>query len=224
MKKLKISWDEDFEGGGFKYGIPSLQSPNIIPYINSGNILDFCSGVGTLGFYLYTSVECLNLTLVDKNPSVEKHINHTIKDNGLTNVEFISSDGMSNFSPDIKFDTVVLNPPHFKGSFSFPSQLGKTHTSKEARISFDSKDLRFHNDFYKNIYKYLKPTSSIIHIGCYTGRNAITPNDIINIIKDTYNIHFIEYNSITTDILQMEDGKVLKSKFYTMVLKPNPNL
>ena len=216
MESIELFWDKNLEGGGTKYGIPSLQSPNISPYINDGSILDLCSGVGTLGFYIYTQVKCSNLTLVDINPSVESYINNTIKHNKLTNVEFILSNGLDNIPLDKKFDTVVLNPPHFK---DLTLQSNQTN-----RIAVDSINLDFHNNFYKNIYKYLKPTSSIIHIGCYTGDDAITPIDIINITKDTYNIHFIEYNSTPTNLIQVREFKEIPSKFYTMVLKPNPNL
>jgi methylase of polypeptide subunit release factors len=224
INNFKLYTSKDYEGGGLTYGIPALSSKNIFPHIVNGDIFEICCGVGTMGFYLNSLNKCNSLTLSDINPKVEKYIEATIKDNNFNNTNFFISDGLDNIPSSKKFDTVVLNPPHYRYL---------EDRMKEFLIGFDSYDLKFHKNFYNNIHKYIKSTSSIIHIGCYIGEGAILPSDILNIVKDRFEIHFIEYSNYTNQHINIQRRQVdlegntqtfsELAKFYTMVLKPNLN-
>jgi len=212
IKNNVVFYTPHLEGGGTIYGINSLKHTKISPYINSGDILEMCSGPGFMGFYLNFINKCKTLTLIDINNECEEYIEKTIKYNNINNTKFYKSNGFTNIKLDLKFDTIILNPPHHK-------KLSNYHFASK-QISTDSENLDFHLNFFNNVCNYMKKNSNIIYIGASNGANNISPSDILNITKNKFNIKLINFDYYGNDKLHYihKDGKYELSEFYVMVL------
>jgi methylase of polypeptide subunit release factors len=212
IKNNPIFYTSHLEGGGTTYGINSLKHPKISPYINPGNILEMCSGPGFMGFYLNFINKCKTLTLIDINNECKECIDKTIEYNNINNTNFYQSNGFTNIKLNLKFDTIILNPPHHKKLSNY------TFASKS--ITVDSENLDFHHNFFNNVSNYMDRNSNIIYIGASNGNNNISPSDILNITKNKFNIKLINFDYYGNNKLHYihKDGKYELSEFYVMVL------
>jgi methylase of polypeptide subunit release factors len=198
----KIFYDVEFDGGGTTFGINSLKHEVVAKTIKRGSILEMCSGTGFMGFYLNFKGMADKLVLVDINGENVSFIEKTISSNGLTNTEFIQSDGFGSV-PDTLFDTIIINPPHYDSP-----RDGGYPSIQEELMSLDE-DMYLHQEFFENASKYLKKDGVIILIGNMGG---ITPDDVKSVAGDGYNVELIACERF---------GWIRDSKFYVLKITLN---
>jgi hypothetical protein len=199
-ESLQVLYYKNLDGGGTTFGVNALKKVEVQKYIKSGNILEICSGPGFMGFYLKGNGFADNLYLSDINESNKECIDATNSFNNLSNVEFIKSDSFENIPKDLKFDTIVSNPPHFK-----TERPGGYRSEDEMRISLDS-DMKIHKSILENAKNYMHNDSRLILVeNC----NGVTETDIRKMIDGVYGVDYVEYDSYNF---------IGKSTFYTIVL------
>jgi hypothetical protein len=199
-ESLQVLYYKNLDGGGTTFGVNALKKVEVQKYIKSGNILEICSGPGFMGFYLKGNGFADNLYLSDINESNKECIDATNSFNNLSNVEFIKSDCFENIPKDLKFDTIVSNPPHFK-----TERPGGYRSEDEMRISLDS-DMKIHKSILENAKNYMHNDSRLILVeNC----NGVTETDIRKMIDGVYGVDYVEYDSYNF---------IGKSTFYTIVL------
>ena len=194
-----VYYTEELDGGGTTFGINCLKS--VLPKVKKGNILEMCSGPGFMGFFLNFEGYADKLVLSDLNAYNRKYINETIEKNGLTNTEFIHSNGFMSLNDGMIFDTIVSNPPHF----ATPKPTG--YRSEQEKLITLYEDMAFHRNFLRDVKKHINKDSIIILIENATGINA---DDITKIAKDDFHIEVGEYGKY---------GWPGESTFYPMFLK-----
>lgn len=194
----KIFYEERYDGGGTTFGINSLKDERVIPHIKKGRILEMCSGPGFMGFYLKFQNYANELYLSDINGYHTDYIKKTIEYNNLSNVNFIQSNGFDSIPKDLKFDTIVVNPPHYA-----TARIGGYNTSEEELMSLDE-GMVFHKKFIDDAKYYLKDNGVILLIGNMGG---ITPSDIEK-------IGIVDYTFSTLACERF--GWIRDSKFYVL--------
>ena len=199
LDKGTVYYIEELDGGGTTFGINCLKS--VLPKVRRGNILEMCSGPGFMGFYLNFEGYADKLLLSDLNAYNRRYIHETIEKNNLTNTEFLHSNGFTSINENMKFDTIVSNPPHF----ATPKPTGYK-SDQEKLITLDQ-DMSFHKNFLRDVKKYMHKDSIIILIENATGINA---DDITEMAKDDFEIEVGEYGKY---------GWPGESTFYPMFLK-----
>lgn len=208
MKEFKLDngiiyYDDVVDGGGTTFGINSVKDKRVSAEIKPGNILEMCSGPGFIGFYLYFEGIAKNLYLSDIMIGNKLYIDKTIEHNKLNNVEFIHSNAFRYFDKSLKFDTIILNPPHFIS----PRKGGYDNQQNEI-ISLDT-DMKFHKEFLDNAKNFINDNGVIIIIGNMGG---ITPEEIMNYCKTDY---------IGEVIACERFGWIRDRKFYVLKLTKN---
>lgn len=198
-----IYYDDDIDGGGTTFGINALKHDNVKLSIKSGNILEMCSGPGFMGFYLALVGKAKNLYLSDINPIHKKYINKTAEKNEIKNVHFIQSNAFRYFDKNIKFDTIVINPPHY----STPRLNGYKNQNEEF-ICLDE-DMKLHKEFLKNAKYFLNDGGVIIIIGNMGG---IKPEQIMEYAYEDYSGEIIACERF---------GWIRDSRFYVLKLTKN---
>ncbi len=197
----RVFYEEKYDGGGTTFGINSLKHTNVKNQIKKGTILEMCSGPGFMGFYLNFKGYTDELYLSDINDDVKSGIEKTIEYNNLTNTKFINSNGFTNISKDLKFDTIIINPPHFSSP-----RIGGYDSLENELMSLDN-NMEFHKKFIDEAKYYLKQNGIILLIGNMGG---ISPTDI-----ETLGI--LDY---TFELLACERfGWIRDSKFYVLKIK-----
>lgn len=199
-ENFEVLYYKNLDGGGTTFGINALKRKEVQKYIKCGNILEMCSGPGFMGFYLKANEFADNLYLSDINESNKECIDSTISFNNLSNIQFIKSDCFENIPKDLKFDTIISNPPHFK-----TIRPGGYRSDDEMRISLDS-DMKIHKSILENAKHYMHKDSRLILVENCDG---VTESDIRNIATGTYGIEYVEYDSYDF---------IGKSTFYTIIL------
>ena len=160
-----------------------------------------CSGPGFMGFYLNFKGYADELYLSDINNNLKDGIEKTIEYNNLKNTKFINSDGFSNINKDLKFDIIIINPPHFSSP-----RIGGYDSPENEFMSLDN-NMKFHKKFIDEAKYYLKEDGFILLIGNMGG---ITP-------KDIEKIGILDY---TFEVLACERfGWIRDSKFYVLKIK-----
>lgn len=203
LDKGTVYYDEIVDGGGTTFGVNAVKDERVKSVIKPGNILEMCSGPGFIGFYLYFEGIAKKLYLSDIVIGQKVYIDKTIKEGQLTNVEFIHSNAFRYFDKDLKFDTIVMNPPHF----SSPRKVGYDNQQNEI-ISLDE-DMKFHKEFLDNAKNFLNDNGVIIIIGNMGG---ITAEEIMEYCHNDY----------TGEIVAIDRfGWIRDRKFYVLKLKMN---
>ena len=95
-----------FSKGELDYG-SRLLIENVLPIVN-GKVLDLGCGYGPIGIMI-NKVTNSEVLMVDVNRRAVHLANMNIKENRLSNISAIVSDGFENVS--LKFDYIVTNPP-----------------------------------------------------------------------------------------------------------------
>lgn len=199
----KIIYKEELDGGGTSFGINALKDSRVKNIIKKGSILEMCSGPGFMGFYLKFEGFAEKLYLSDINSIHKEYIENTINKNSLKNVEFIQSDGFDGFDKNLKFDTIVINPPHYTTPI-----IGGYNSKQEELMCLDF-NMELHKKFIKNAKHFLNKDGVILIIGNMGG---ITPDDII--ACDGFDYIY--------DIVACERfGWIRDSRFYVMKLTNN---
>ena len=161
---IKVFYEKELDGGGiafqkeFSYAIKDTVK-------KANHIYEFASGPGFLGFSCLAKGLCNRLTLSDINSKAIDICNKTIKHNNLyKEVTAIQSDGLKNIPYPhslYKFDLVISNPPHINDIIK--------DTDVSSNIYHDPQ-WQIHEDFYKNIKKYLNKHASIIFLEHNSGK------------------------------------------------------
>jgi len=197
----RVFYEEKYDGGGTTFGVNALKHDNVKNEIKKGTILEMCSGPGFMGFYLNFQGYADELYLSDLNGVHTEYIQKTIEYNNLTNTTFIQSDVFSNIDKNLKFDTIVLNPPHYASP-----RIGGYNNAEEELMSLDN-GMKFHKKFIDEAKYYLKEDGVIILVGNMGG---IKPIDI-------YDIGIVDY---TFEQLAAERfGWIRDSIFYVLKIK-----
>jgi|GEM_PF-1109138 len=149
---ITVNYSWRLNGGGilFAYEFARIVSKKIGKV---KHIFEYCAGPGFIGFNLLANNLCDRLTLADINPEAVAAIKETIRENHLENrVNVYHSDCLNSIPPTEKWDLVVGNPPWDLS----------TKDNKDIRVC-DAQS-RVHQQFYRDITKFLKPHGSIIFI------------------------------------------------------------
>lgn len=200
LDNTTVYYYKELDGGGTTFGINALKGEEVQKRIRKGNILEICSGPGFMGAYLNDIGLADKLYLSDINVENKECIDETIKQNGLTNVEFIKSNIFNSIPTDLKFDTIVSNPPHF--ATTRPNGYRSKH---EELISLDE-DMKIHKDIFDNADRFLNSSGKLVLVENATG---ISESDIRNLIGTKWGVEYVEYS---------EYEWKGKSTFYTIIL------
>lgn len=206
---LFINIDRWQEGGGYSHRhvfLKILQEKNR----TFKKCLEWCSGVGTIGYDLYSHKIVENLSLLDKNPHVLHRAKKiAIKNKIIDNVNFYVGDSILTLPKTEKFDLIVANPPFFFYENDMPENDIPVFKSKKIenwiyenvkRLGLDEGH-ESHTNFFSNVREFLRDDGLIIISGNLSGSS---PNDFklmteknnlkINntlVIPDT-NLYFME--------------------------------
>jgi methylase of polypeptide subunit release factors len=153
-----------------------------------------------MGAYLNDIGLADKLYLSDVNIENEECIDRTIKQNGLKNVKFIQSSVFEMIPTELKFDTIISNPPHFA-----TNRVEGYRSNHEKLISLDE-DMKIHKCIFEDADKYLNPNGRLILVENATG---ISEEDIKKLIGNKWGIEYVEYSDYNWK------GK---STFYTIIL------
>lgn len=200
LNNTSVYYYKELDGGGTTFGVNALRGEEVQKRIVKGNILEMCSGPGFMGAYLNDIGLADKLYLSDINVENKECIEATIEENGLTNVEFIKSDGFDSIPEGLKFDTIVSNPPHF--ATNRPNGYRSKH---EKLISLDA-DMKIHKSLFDSADKFLNPNGRIVLVENATG---ISENDIRKMVDGKWGIDYVEYSGY---------GWKGESTFYTIIL------
>jgi methylase of polypeptide subunit release factors len=200
LENTSVYYHKELDGGGTTFGVEALRGEEVQKRIVRGNILELCSGPGFMGAYLNDIGLADTLHLSDINIENEECIDRTIKQNGLTNVKFIQSSVFERIPTDLKFDTIISNPPHFA-----TNRENGYRSNHERLISLDE-DMKIHKSIFEDADKYLNPNGRLILVENATG---ISEEDIKKLIGNKWGIEYVEYSDYNWK------GK---STFYTIIL------
>jgi methylase of polypeptide subunit release factors len=203
LEKGKVIYDEIYDGGGSSFGVNALRDKRVKSIVKKGDILEMCSGPGFMGFYLNFEGLADNLVLSDINDAHSPYIEQTCLQNNLLNTKFIQSNGFESFDSYHKFDTIVMNAPHYAS----PRNGG--YVSIEEELICLDQNMEFHKHFFKYAKNYLKNDGVIILIGNMGG---IQPNEIIDTAGDEYVCNLIACERF---------GWIRDSRFYVLEIKIN---
>lgn len=146
---VDVAWKEELHGGGLKSGRQFISVVKEL-FGKVDRMHEICAGPGFIGFSLFAEGLCNSLSLSDINPKAIEAQAETIRRNGLEDkVSSYLSVGLDSIPESEKWDLVVSNPPHF----GEPAGEG---------IISDDPEWRFHEAFFKNVHRFLKPHGSIL--------------------------------------------------------------
>jgi methylase of polypeptide subunit release factors len=165
----------------------------------NGDILEWCSSPGFIGFDVLSKYEINSLTLSDNNTKLSRLINKTIRINRLKNVFFICSE-FKNLPPQ-KFDLIIANPPHY-------GHLGDYPVIKKNRSRVIDPNWQAHKEFLMNVYGYMNPNSVLILQFNSEGSSSSDFKNFID-IGNLYITHIVTYLDLNSSY----------KNFYYLVLK-----
>lgn len=150
---IEIEYDTFDDGGG------SEQYVDFLEYLQSTgkkykHCLEWCSGLGAIGYSLLDAGICETITFVDKyEPAIHKALKNAEKNNVKDKVQAYQSDAISKLPKHLKFDLIVANPPH---------QLNAVYSNEYLQRIMVDKNWEIHKEFFANISSYLQPNCDII--------------------------------------------------------------
>lgn len=212
LKNLKLVHNSRFEGGGI------FAKDTFLKLLSNGKkydtIFEWCSGLGTIGFYLLESGICNKLVLGDISADALKLANETVKINNLeSKCQVYQISKLSDLPSNLHFDAVVSNPPHFKNRAQVAPTVTKLNHLEIPGFLLEADDgFRMgvdegwlaHKDFYSNIHKFCNPDCDVIiwenaHGSSFKDFKEMISNgglELIDVISDTtskftqcYSIH-----------------------------------
>ncbi len=151
--------------------------------IKNGNLLEIGSGTGAISIALKKETN-FNITSIDVN---ELATNLSIKNNKERNIDFKHQD-FKTFTPKIKFDILISNPPYIKLRDNNVEDWVKENQPTNALYAGED-GLDFYNLIFSNVNKILKKNTYIIlEIGYQQAKEvkalAKKISDDIKVIKD----------------------------------------
>jgi methylase of polypeptide subunit release factors len=172
---INVYYPENSDGGGIAFGQEYIQLiqeryPNRI----FSHCFEWCAGPGFIGFGLLANELCQHLHFMDFYVPAIESINRTVQDNNCADrVSVYIGDDIA-LLPDVKFDLIVANPPHFPSVHKFkvksiqkgPVQILdnlQVLTSQEhtCRICVDD-HWQAHINFFKHIKSHLTEDGVIL--------------------------------------------------------------
>ena len=120
----------------------------------SGNILDLGCGYGAISLILKKYIPNSNITSIDVNKRALHLTKMNIKENNLSNIEVVESDGFSNINS--KFDYIVTNPPIRVGKTKLYDLITscKDHLNKDGLIYLVIRKEQGGKSFIKDMSSY----------------------------------------------------------------------
>lgn len=128
---------------------------SIAKKINAKNILDLCTGSGSIAVSLAKYLPQTEITAIDiSNEALKIAKKNAISNNVENQITFISSDMFTNLNEE-KFDIIVSNPPYIKTNVIEELDM---QVKNEPYIALDGgKDgLEFYKKIINESYQYLK--------------------------------------------------------------------
>ena len=122
--------DPDFEGGGLTFGtalvdyVQTLTDHRGFPFLRA---LDWCAGIGTIGFDLLGRGLADNVDFVDVSEQALSVALRTIDQNTLTSATVHKTGRLADL--DGAWDLIVGNPPHVNSEVPL-TPFGRTHRSE----------------------------------------------------------------------------------------------
>lgn len=158
---VDVAWEKALHGGGLKSGRQFISVVKEL-FGKVERLHEICAGPGFIGFSLFAEGLCNSLSLSDVNPEAIAAQAETIRRNSLEDkVSSYLSVGLDSIPEWEKWDLVVSNPPHF----GEPAGEG---------IISDDPGWRFHESFFKNVHRFLKPHGSVLIQENYIGSEEST--------------------------------------------------
>ncbi|MGC4119542.1 MAG: tRNA (adenine(22)-N(1))-methyltransferase TrmK [Myxococcales bacterium] len=149
---LSVSYDANLDGGGMTFG--QLYLDYLRERVGKvGHAFEYCAGPGFIGFSLLAHGLCDRLTLADINPAAVAACERTIRENGLQDrVKVYLSDGLAGIPDSERWDLVVSNPPHWRG----------THQQWENELRLIDPDFIVHRKLYEGVGRFLAPGGRVV--------------------------------------------------------------
>jgi|688.fasta_scaffold530278_1 hypothetical protein len=180
---ITVYYGHGLDGGGTSFG---QDYPRAIKYLYSdrqfNNCLEWCCGPGFIGFRLLSDGICRNLYLNDCFGPAIKSCQKTISNLPTRYedcVKTIHTGDINDFDPQLKFDLIVANPPHFQNLNLFLHGNADSITN-DARLVVDQQ-WKIHKNFFANIHKHLLPDAKIL---LQENINGSGPWDFEKMIED----------------------------------------
>jgi tRNA1Val (adenine37-N6)-methyltransferase len=86
------------------------------------NILDIGTGTGLLALMMHQKYPSAMITAVEKHPETAKQAQINCNINHISNIEILEAD-IFTFTPKIKFDAIISNPPFFANQLESETDL-----------------------------------------------------------------------------------------------------
>lgn len=137
-----------------------------------GNIYEFCSGPGFIGYSLLANGFCEKLTLADINPKAVEIARKTARTNGVDKlVNIYLSDCLEQIPSEERWDLVVSNPPHFlphdetfvpQDPREISDLEGKDALVQARALKGFDPDWKIHEKFYLNVKPFMKKGGLVV--------------------------------------------------------------
>ena len=150
------------DGGGFEIKDELYSLIERIGKEHYGRALDWCSGVGPLGYDLLDKNKVDTIAFVDiHGPSIKSCLSNASANKMTDRVSAYVCDNIMQIPSAEKFDLVIANPPHSGDRQAFIESLEHLNClDNTCRLIVDD-GYEALQDFYENIKKYLNPGADI---------------------------------------------------------------
>lgn len=131
--------------------------------VDSGNVMEMCSGPGFMGFYLHREFNLNKAFFVDYNPDVRIGVEKTMIYNNVEGA-FFESFALDNYTGD-NVDLIILNPPHVTKEEEY-LKIKKDNPDwyiedTQARRILLDQDFKFHKSFCSSVSDILNSGGKI---------------------------------------------------------------
>jgi len=131
--------------------------------VDSGNIMEMCSGPGFMGFYLHREFNLKKAFFVDYNPEVKRGVEKTLIHNNVEGA-FFESFALDSYSGD-NVDLIILNPPHVTKEEDYlkikESVINWNIEDIQKRRILLDQDFEFHKSFCSSVSSILNSGGKI---------------------------------------------------------------
>lgn len=179
IEDIEIYGDGHLHGGGSGYGQEIISViKHLYPERTFENGLEWCAGLGFIGFGLLAQKVIKNLWLAEVFRPAVMACQETIKNLPTRyhdrKIETLHTGDVAEFSNDISFDLIVANPPHWDW------------TTKPFREAFNDQRIcadngwKIHENFFCNIKSRLRPDGVILLQEATSASGPDTFQDMVN--------------------------------------------
>lgn len=211
--KIEIYYKNNLEGGGTTFGMDFFRILDLVGVLPQGNIMEWCSGPGFIGFSLYGKFrqQITSLELVDINPDAVKCCQRTIRLNNITNCIATTSDSVLRKSENESYlSLIVSNPPHFSERISFYENY-----PNDIRVY----DLKWaaHKKFFEEIVSRMTNDSIII---LQENNRGSTCSEFSHLIRELF-LNYSEELPVLeiSNVIDCKGYRTPNDHFYYLVLR-----